>query len=697
VIVEANFSTLVEGAFVSANYAWNWNAGLKLIQGCLSLGLGLFVFSKNPKSIINRVYFCFTFCVFLWLIGLGMACSTWNPALHIAYNRWITHFGVVLIGPFVMWFSAEMTGTFQKHRNLIFLNFIIAGIFFSLFQLFPAIFHSESVNIYSWGVYIDIRHTLYSLFYIPFIYQMFWSLYAFRLKYQETNSPILRNRIKHIFAAFVVIYLGSIDWLPCFGVDLLPLGHFFAFGFDLIMAYTILSDKMFDIETIFLRTAVWIVSGLVLFAPIGFFIPAVLPFLPALIVFLPVSRWLYQQIENIIEGRRLQLNAAFLKIVDELSVFSMQEKIISYIQNQSRSLVGAESVAVFVNDNNGVAQCMTANDSNSPLAINAAHPLMEKLKATRTLVVADQAHAIDNSLLYFPLIAADNLIGFIGLGPKSITGYYKQAEVDFYVNFCRVIAVALKNSILFKQSLEVGRLKEINQAKSMFVSMVSHEFRTPLTLIQAAVHRISTLGAKLGTDQFDHYWKMVDRESLRMGKLVDDVINVTKLDVGAFAINPATGILDHVIYEVVNEFETRQLSQRIFAIVSNNDIEFNFDRERIKQVLINLLSNAIKYSPPNGIITMLLNATSNDIMVTVEDEGQGIPPELHTEVFEQFSSISHFEYKRLPGTGLGLSICKRIVELHGGKIWLESPAKDGAGTRFCFTLPRKFVAFSQAA
>ncbi|MFH1304940.1 MAG: ATP-binding protein [Candidatus Omnitrophota bacterium] len=231
-------------------------------------------------------------------------------------------------------------------------------------------------------------------------------------------------------------------------------------------------------------------------------------------------------------------------------------------------------------------------------------------------------------------------------------------------------------------------LEKALRIKSDFTSMVSHELRTPLTAIKESIAIVlDGSSGPVNSEQKD-FLETAKRNLDRLARLINDVLDLQKLEAGKIVFRMEQGDINSVVKEVVQIMEpvTREKQLRLAVETERNLPEVRFDRDKIIQVLVNLLNNAVKFTEEGGI-TIRTAGANNFIQVSVEDTGTGIKKSDIPKLFQQFVQLERGEGRKTGGTGLGLAISKEIVQKHGGKIWAES--EEGKGTTFHFTLPIK--------
>ncbi len=236
--------------------------------------------------------------------------------------------------------------------------------------------------------------------------------------------------------------------------------------------------------------------------------------------------------------------------------------------------------------------------------------------------------------------------------------------------------------------LKIKELEIIDRMKSEFMAMVSHELRTPLTSIFGSLSILNS-GLMAGQkDKVDLLVKASYDNSERLIKIVNDILDLTKIESGTFKIELKEVELNDIVKTATENlsayFEKCKVEVKLNLDASIGKVFL--DDCRIVQVINNLASNAAKFSPENTTVEITTKDEGEYYGIQIKDHGPGIPEVLHSEIFEKFSKASVVGKGKLPGTGLGLNIARQLVELHGGKIWFESGA--GKGTTFFVRLPK---------
>jgi NtrC-family two-component system sensor histidine kinase KinB len=232
---------------------------------------------------------------------------------------------------------------------------------------------------------------------------------------------------------------------------------------------------------------------------------------------------------------------------------------------------------------------------------------------------------------------------------------------------------------------DITHLKEVENLKSEFVSTVSHEFRTPLTSISLGVGLLldGTLG-EINSGQKEIITAIRDEE-VRLANLVSDLLDLSRIEAGKISVNmkpvQIESIIDGTVRMMLEQAKNKNISLCYYNYVKLPKVMA--DADKIKEVLVNLIGNSLKFTPDNGKIEVYSNFRDDKIFISVKDNGIGIPREYHEKIFEKFVQVKK-DINDGSGTGLGLAIVKKIVEIHGGEIWVES--EEGKGSTFTFTL-----------
>ena len=269
---------------------------------------------------------------------------------------------------------------------------------------------------------------------------------------------------------------------------------------------------------------------------------------------------------------------------------------------------------------------------------------------------------------------------------------------QFELDNGRVIAVHLAPVFWRQQFLgtvtifrDITHEVQVDRLKSEFVANVSHELRTPMTSIKGYVE-IMLMGATGDlSPQQRHFLEIVRSNTQRLSVLVNDLLDISRMESGRTTLNLQPVDLREVANDVVEDVQRRSREENKpmqFLFEAPDDLpQVRADLERIRQVLGNLVSNGYNYTPENGWVKVSIHSTGSEVQVDVEDNGIGIQPDEKHRVFERFYRGVDPLVLQTAGFGLGLAIARAVVGMHNGRIWFQSAGVRGKGSLFSFTLP----------
>jgi PAS domain S-box-containing protein len=233
--------------------------------------------------------------------------------------------------------------------------------------------------------------------------------------------------------------------------------------------------------------------------------------------------------------------------------------------------------------------------------------------------------------------------------------------------------------------VDITRFRQAEELKSTFVSVVSHELKTPVALIKGYAETLRRDDAEWDSETMQESLDVIAEEADHLTHLIDSLLEASRIQAGGLKLQLTDVDLPRLAEKIVDGFRT-QTNIHSFELDFQADLPLVWgDPERLREVLSNLVSNAVKYSPDGGTVWVGGRVDGNGATVYVADQGIGIPPEEQARIFDRFHRVETGLHRRTEGTGLGLYLVKAIVEAHGGRVWVESA--PGRGSIFMFTLP----------
>ena len=290
------------------------------------------------------------------------------------------------------------------------------------------------------------------------------------------------------------------------------------------------------------------------------------------------------------------------------------------------------------------------------------------------------------AMLVAPLLRPTHMIGLLVVRRKE-PGWFPKGTVDLLKTFAAQSVLAIQNARLFSEIDEKSRQIEIeSKHKSQFLANMSHELRTPLNAILGYTELILDHIYGEAPDKMRQVLERVQANGRHLLGLINDVLDLAKIEAGQFSLALASYSLEEVVHDVIHAVEPLAVEKHLAfkADVRPNLPVGRGDQRRIAQVLLNLVGNAIKFTD-TGEVAVKASASNGSFTVAVCDSGPGISAADQLRIFDEFQQADSSSTKKKAGTGLGLSIAKRIIEMHSGRIWVESA--PGQGSTFFFTLP----------
>lgn len=284
--------------------------------------------------------------------------------------------------------------------------------------------------------------------------------------------------------------------------------------------------------------------------------------------------------------------------------------------------------------------------------------------------------------IYLPLLGAERNVGVLVVKPERGDRFVSPEQLRLLETFANQMALACERALLSDENEQAHLQVKTEQLRSSLLSSVSHDLRTPLATISGAASSIIEGTDALTLDRCKEMVKEIYQESMRMNRLVSNLLDMTRLQSGTVQVVQELQPVDEVIGAALNSMEDRLRDYDVKTNVSPDLPCLIGDATLLQQVLLNLLENATKYAPPGSEIEISAQAANSMVTIAVSDRGPGVKNDRKEKIFEKFFRE---DSKSASGAGLGLAICNGIVQAHGGRIWVED--RPGGGAVFKFTIP----------
>jgi signal transduction histidine kinase len=382
-------------------------------------------------------------------------------------------------------------------------------------------------------------------------------------------------------------------------------------------------------------------------------------------------------------GSSLEIEAAFAAFIREL-----------------RGLVPFDRTAIVLADE-GAARVIAAAGAGAETVFPpgsrrpVAGSLLDEIRRTGQTIyrkdMADQRYAEEEEFaelglrcrLAAPLVVGARTVGMLSL-VRIEPDAFSEDEVELVSLLGRFLGSAVQNIRAYEaERATVDELRRLSALRADFVSMVSHEMRSPMASVIGSAKTLHERWRELTPEQRGSFLGLIEHETSRLADLVGDVLDTSRIESGSFSYSFAEVDLDELIHESTAAAESGQDEVTINANVQRPLPTIRGDRERLRQVITNLIDNAVKYSPAGGEVNVDAFAENGRLSVEVRDRGPGVAREHHSLIFEKFGRVSGAHAK--PGTGLGLFIARSIAHAHGGTVEVHSAPTEGA--TFVLVLP----------
>lgn len=703
---------------------------LYLLAAFATSVLGIIVIRKKFRVPASKPLFSFSIFFILWLLSLYLGFVFLLPEtreISLLFVRLSYGFGTLVMFSLVAFFYYFPHKKLKLHPLLTWGFFVLTIGLFLLTVTTPFVYEATEIIIPQ-EMGKDIVGDFYGLTVFYFLLAFGLAMWIAIQKYKKAHSI---EREKIMIAGFgLAVFLISIILtnviLPIFGIIILQLESpvfslaFFVPAFYSMVKYRFL-DVRFTISQALKKTVAFSIGvGVVYFISLGgdlflgfdpYSIWSILALLVGLLCYFYLVEFFNSEKFHRFFG---QTNVEYLqKLVSE---FSQQNKIftsVSQLETRLRTLFcknyGIKFLKVLSFLNNPQVHTPAIRSyfgKTSRILLVQEVPFLD-LKEAEKIALIKEFHLLQAEAC-LPLFRGETLMGFFLLGKKRFGDLYSQNEISILEKEQRYLSLMLTgivyNTHLQKEVEEKTaelrekhqelmsshkKLKKLDQIKDDFLSIASHELRTPMTVIKGySDFLLSQKFGKINEQQKDFLQKIF-RNAEDLITLVGKMLEVSALEAGKMQFDYKTLAIKPFLEEIIDEFRTTLARQKKIKLTFEHgkdcDPLVKTDLEKIKRVMTNLLGNAFKFTPEKGSIVVKLEQKKKTIQISVQDTGPGISSEDQKNIFKKFQQGENYLRQAFTGTGLGLSISKGFIEHLGGKIWVKS--KENEGACFIFELP----------
>jgi signal transduction histidine kinase len=695
-----------------------------LLTAFINIVLGVMIYNKNPMSATHRLLALLTVIFALWTISNYYSLNSPTAGATLFWIRTVM-FITAPLGPVLYLFIKAFPGS-QLKINKIFLRILILAVLVvQMLSFTPLLFSSVTIT-------NQITPTpgpailLFALLFVGFPLLGFFELIRKYKKSSRLEKLQLKYLIVGIAETFALLILTNFIAVVVFKYSQLVIfGPIFSLILVGFISYSIVRHRLLEVRIILVRSVVYLILivltaviyilGVIFFSQYIFRNPIDLQQLPSRVLIALFIAFTFVPLRNVIE--RAANNIFFTKDYDQHDlVFQLTKIIASNISLKDVTQKTLNKLLSALRVNHGAFIIYKGRKftvySESPNKYENKRKIIDALYNLKKTVIFDEEknqnkrdlmRLLEVSVIV-PLFERGEKIGALMLGEKKSGQIYSQRDLGVLDIFAPAVSVAIQNSksyeeikkfnITLKKEIQTAtrdlqsanlKLKELGRQKDEFMAIASHELKTPVTSIKLYAQLLHRRFAKLKDEKSAESIEKIDGQINKLVNLINDLLDVTKIEEGKLQFNMADFDMNQLIHELVSEMQLMTKHKIIVELNQENIV--SADRERIGQVLTNFISNAAKYSPNAKKIIVKASQDTKKVVVSVTDFGMGLTPKEQAIVFERFNRAGQDGPGGMPGLGLGLYISKEIITRHKGEIWVES--KKGKGSTFYFSLPVK--------
>ncbi|MEI7632078.1 MAG: ATP-binding protein [bacterium] len=711
-----------------------------IITSLLNAILGFVVFMRNPKSDLNKVFLGLSLAIAFWAATSLTSDSTSDYELSKITSSLAFSFG--FIGIFFVWLFTTILS--KKKPKYLFWYYFVPSVAISVLSATPLVYKLTTIDKFENGI-------LYYPYLIAFIVLMLASFYNLLSVFKRGNRSE-RSQIRYILIGIIILTVGGGLFNAILPVNfpehaevLTKIGPLFSVFFIGMTGLAIVRHKLFDFRAVLARsltylfTTFFVVAG---YVAVAFFVTHFLvpdtkietaQFISnilltvVLVLTFPLIKRRFDRVTNKIFFRDAYDPQALIGKINQTLVTNVQLE----------SLLTKSALVIQENIKNDFCMFYIRETSYLPSRIFGAHRINPEIESIDDLEThASKIHhrvysAVndtenDNEINLSKILKKNQIevmarlvttldydvkgIGYIFMGQKKSGSLYTTQDLKIIEIIANELVIAIENVLRFEEIEQFNitlqkkidgatkelkksneKLKALDEAKDEFISMASHQLRTPLTSVKGYLSMLAEGDAGKLNDTQNKFIDQAFVSSQRMVYLIADLLNVSRLKTGKFIIEPKPMYLPDVV-----ESEISQLYQTVKArgikMTFNKPKTFpivNLDEVKLRQVIMNFTDNAIYYTPATGSIVLELKNVGDSVEFTVTDTGMGVPKNEQQHLFTKFYRAGNARKARPDGTGLGLFMAKKVIVASGGSLIFNSIEGKGSTFGFKFNTPTK--------
>lgn len=700
--------------------------------GLLTLAL-VSLLRQGYKYQINRLFAMFSVFITLWIVSYGFSNSTSLPNSIVLFANYIvlsSSFATVIL---LMQFIAKLTNVriIDRLNRWTIIPLWIICLFSASPLLVKNIIPQDGVYAISFGPAI-----------VPYAIAIFYMLsqIIYGLIHGLRHAVGIKKKQLRIISIGMAFTLPLVTLLSFVIPSVTGIFSVTEFGITptIILAiclyYSVVRYQLFDIRLALVRTVTYVFSLLTLSAiyysvayiistilfnnsgvnsaielsPINIGIALVLAF-----VFQPVKKFFDKITNRVFYKDNYNTDDFFARLNKSLSTTTDLRDLLERVAYEVGHTLKSEQAFFFINTNDGhYISAGTTHHKHLPKH-DAIHiektydgnrgvitaSLLENDDPTRRLMLS---HRIE---LILPLVQDDDIVGYLCLGDHLTSGYTNR-DLKALNTISNELVIAIQNALAVHEIRELNLslqqkianatkelrssnaiLRQLDKVKDEFISMASHQLRTPLTSVKGYISMVIEGDAGKISNSQKQLLDEAFMSSERMVHLINDFLNVSRIQTGKFIIDKTSVDLSKLVSEEIDSLRPNATGRKLKFVYKppKNFPLMELDEGKIRQVVMNYADNAIYYSHENSTITVSLSVENDEVLFTVKDTGIGVPKAEQEKLFAKFYRAANARVQRPDGTGVGIYLAKKVIDAHGGKIVFEST--EGKGSTFGFRLP----------
>jgi signal transduction histidine kinase len=702
-----------------------------------ALFFGYLVISRDKKNIINQTLFLLTLATALWSFGYWRWLLEYDNANNALFWTRILSIGSIFLPIFYFHWIISLLNVFKKYKYVVYSSYLLSILLLAF--SFSPLFVSHVDPIEGVFAYWPKPGIIYS-FYLAVVYTGLVS-YAIILLINSfrNSSGIYRRQLFYVLLGTVLGFGGgATNFFLWYDIDILPYGGFLVISYPILFSYAIVKHRLMDVKFVMRKYSVYIasiISILLLVLIVKYILIEIFTSVSTFVdfLFLAISLVIYPKIKDtyfrlankyffssLYDSKDLiaELSDELGKTLEIRKIYNLIHKsLLNALHFKSFIILkySEKSDSYLIQFNRGFdigrKKKFPANLELSKLFNRGSQiVIVDELKKNTKIKRVKKAVELFDKIgaeIFVPLNIKDKTIGLLVFGSKESRDLYNDEDLQVLQIISSQVAMAVENATLYQETINFNiklasevekathdlrlandKLTRLDQAKSEFISIASHQLRTPLTVIKGYISMMLEKSfGELNSAELEALKKVYDSNE-RLIKLVENLLNISRIESGRLQFMFEDMHLETVVDSVMEELETTAKKKKL-RLYYKKPSKFlplvKLDTEKIRQVIMNLIDNSIKYTN-KGSVTVALRQVKKNIEFSVSDSGMGISKTDLKSLFKKFSRGKDVSLVHTEGTGLGLYVAKQMVQSHHGKIWAESKGV-GKGSKFVFTLP----------